>query len=170
MRTSNHVSAAHPLGARYGRRMDRQLRRAEWIAVVVVLAVILTIVLWPTPVDRPFDASLNAGLSWLHARGVPGWIDYSFVQNGANVVMFLPLGALIASVAMRSLWWTSGLLGLALSLCIEFTQAEFLPQRFASAGDLAANTAGALLGGGIVAVVRGVRERRAVRRDAAARR
>lgn len=134
--------------------MDRRLRRAEWVAVAVVLAVILTIVLWPTPVDRPFDGGLSAALNWLHARGIPGWIDYSFVQNAANVVIFLPLGALTASVSMRSLWWTSCVLGLALSLSIEFAQATWLPQRTASVGDLLTNTAGALVGGAVVAVVR----------------
>jgi glycopeptide antibiotics resistance protein len=134
--------------------MDRRLRTAEWVAVLVVLVIILTIVLWPTPVDRPFDAALNAGLAWLHAHGIPGWVDYSFVQNGANVVMFMPLGGLIASVSMRSLWWTSGVLGLALSLCIEFAQYTWLPERTASVGDLVANTAGALVGGVIVGLVR----------------
>jgi glycopeptide antibiotics resistance protein len=140
--------------------MDRRLRTLEWIAVAAVLAVILVIVLWPTPVDRPYDSALTAALTWLHARGVPGWVDYSFVQNGANVVMFIPLGALIASVSMRSLWWASGVLGLALSLCIEFAQYTWLPERTASAGDLMANTGGALVGGSVVAVIRTIRSRR----------
>ncbi|MCU1527798.1 MAG: hypothetical protein JWP75_1561 [Frondihabitans sp.] len=140
--------------------MGRRLRKAEWIAVAVVLAVILTIVFWPTPVDRPYDSGLASVLAALHRAGVPVWVDYSFIQNGANVVMFMPLGALIASVSMRPLWWISGVLGLTLSLCIEFTQYELLPQRFASAGDLAANTAGALLGGAIVFILRTRRDRR----------
>jgi glycopeptide antibiotics resistance protein len=137
--------------------MERRLRKAEWIAVAVVLAVILTIVFWPTPVDRPYDKGLASVLATLHAGGLPVWIDYNFIQTGSNVIMFVPLGALIASVSMRPLWWISGVLGLTLSLCIEFTQYELLPQRFASAGDLAANTAGALLGGAIIAVARAAR-------------
>jgi VanZ family protein len=134
--------------------MSRRLRRAEWIALAAVLAVILTIVLWPTPVDRPYDGGLHGTLAELYRYGLPSFVDYTFVETAANVVMFLPLGALIASVSLPRLWWTSGVLGLALSLSIEFTQAEFLPQRLASVSDLVANTGGAILGGAIVAVVR----------------
>ena len=54
------------------------------------------------------------------------------------------------------------ILGLALSLTIEFTQSAFLPARFATVSDLIANTAGALLGASLaVTTVR----RRAVRRQ-----
>lgn len=134
--------------------MGRRLRRAEWIALAAVLAVILTIVLWPTPVDRPYDGGLHGTLADLYRHGLPRFVDYTFVETAANVVMFLPLGALIASVALPRLWWVSGVLGLALSLSVEFTQAEFLPQRLASASDLMANTSGALLGGAIVAGAR----------------
>ncbi|RKR74584.1 VanZ family protein [Frondihabitans australicus] len=134
--------------------MERRLRRAEWLGLAIVFAVILLIVLWPTPVDRPYDSALRHTLVHLHADGFPRWIDYDFVETSANVIMFAPLGALIASVAMPRLWWSSGVLGLTLSLAVEFTQAEFLPQRFASASDLAANTSGALLGGAVFALVR----------------
>ena len=68
--------------------------------------------------------------------------------------MFIPLGALIASLVWRSFWWVSGVLGLCLSLSIELTQYMLLPHRFATAGDVLANTAGALIGGAIVAVFR----------------
>lgn len=136
--------------------MERRLHRAEWVAIVVVLAVILTITLWPTPVDRPFDHELNAILTQLHRVGVPAWFDYNFVQTASNVVMFLPLGALIASVVWANFWWFSGVLGLTLSLSIELTQDLLLPHRFASAGDVIANTSGALLGGLVFAVGRRV--------------
>jgi glycopeptide antibiotics resistance protein len=131
--------------------MERRLHRVEWVAILVVLAAILTITFWPTPVDRPFAHSLSGILAQLHRAGVPAWVDYSFVQTASNVVMFLPLGALIASVVWRTFWWVSGVLGLALSLSIELTQYLVLPARFATAGDLIANTAGALLGGLVVA-------------------
>lgn len=139
--------------------MGRRLRRGEWVVLLALLLAVLTVTFWPTPVDGPFDRSLQALLLAWHAHGVPGWFDYDFVQNAANVVLFAPLGALIASVALPRLWWSAGVLGLALSLTVEFVQAEFLPARFASAGDLAANTAGALLGGAIVAVARALRHR-----------
>jgi len=132
--------------------------RTHAIVLVVLLAcvgVILVITFWPTPVDRPFDAELSR-IFWRlhHAYGVPGWVNYSLLESGSNVIMFIPLGALIALYIMQPLWWVSGVLGLTLSLCIELGQDVFLPHRFASAGDLAANTAGALIGGGIVAIAR----------------
>lgn len=145
--------------------MERRLHSTEWLLVALVLAAILTIVFWPTPVDRPFDGGLRSALADLHRNGVPGWLDYRFVETAANVVMFVPLGALIASVSMRTLWWTSGVLGLALSLCIEFTQYTLLPARTASASDLLANTAGALVGGAAVALLRARRSRPAAPHD-----
>ena len=57
----------------------------------------------------------------------------------------------IAIIAMPSLWWVSGLLGLVASLSIELGQYLLLPHRFASPVDVAMNTAGALLGGAVVA-------------------
>lgn len=143
------------------------MRVLATFGTLIVLAVILVITLWPTPVDRPMHSQLLELLGWLHRAGIPAFVNYDFVQTGANVIMFLPLGVLIALLAMPSLWWVSGVLGLTLSLCVELGQYLLLPQRFASAGDLAANTAGALLGGALVAVVRHASRRRAARRSPA---
>lgn len=144
--------------------MERRLRAAEWVAVGVVLVVILAITFWPTRVDAGADGALSALFRRWHAAGVPGWVNYDLLQGAANVVMFLPFGALVASVTMRPLWWVSGVAGLALSLTVEAGQALFLPARDASAGDLATNTAGALVGGAVVWAARAVRERRRERR------
>jgi glycopeptide antibiotics resistance protein len=125
-----------------------------WVFCSVVLAAILAITLWPTPVDRPVDRQLLGLLAWLHRAGMPGFVDYDFVQTASNVVMFLPLGVLVAILVTPSLWWASGVLGLTLSVGVELCQYLFLPQRFASLYDVASNTAGALLGGAIVALMR----------------
>lgn len=140
--------------------MHRRLHRAERLALVVILGAILTITFWPTRVDAPIDAGLESALAGWHASGLPGFVDYGFVQTSANVLLFAPFGALVASVLLARLWWSAGVLGLALSLVVEGSQALFLPDRVASAGDLAANTAGALLGAAVVALVRRVRSRR----------
>jgi glycopeptide antibiotics resistance protein len=136
-------------------------RRWAWRALLVLVLIVGVITFWPTPVDRPVHGALYALLKTLHEAGMPHWIGYSVVESAANVVMFVPLGALIAVIAVPSLWWSSGVLGLLASLMIEFGQMLLLPERFASAVDLATNTAGALLGGGIVAIVRLRRARRA---------
>lgn len=143
--------------------MHRRLHGAERIALAVVLIVILAITFWPTRVDAPFDRGLERVLAAGHGIGLPGFVDYDFLQNAANVVLFVPLGALVASVLMPTLWWCAGVLGLSLSLVVEGSQAVFLPDRVASAGDLAANTGGALLGAAVVAAVRAVRSRRGAR-------
>lgn len=140
--------------------MDRRLRLAEWIAVAVVLVVILGITFWPTRVDAGADGWLKLLFRRWHAEGVPGWVDYRLLEGTANAVMFLPFGALVASVAMRPLWWASGVLGLTLSLVVESSQALFLPARDASPVDLATNTSGALIGGVVVWLLRTARARR----------
>lgn len=130
------------------------MRAAVVIAVAVCVIVIVVITFWPTPVDRPVHREISDALDQLHHAGVPSQMNYSFVEFSANVALFLPLGALIALLVMPPLWGVSGVLGLTLSLCVEFCQYLFLPQRFASPYDLASNTLGALLGGVIVAIVR----------------
>jgi glycopeptide antibiotics resistance protein len=136
-------------------------RRWAWRALLALVSLVGVITFWPTPVDRPMHGALSVLLGRLHEAGLPQWIGYSVVESAANVLMFVPLGALVAVIAVPSLWWSSGVLGLLASLVIEFGQMLLLPQRFASPIDLATNTAGALLGGGIVAIVRLLRARRA---------
>lgn len=125
------------------------------IVLLACVAVIVVITFWPTPVDRPFHAELTRLLNVLHGAGLPGWLNYGFVEAASNMLMFVPLGALVALYVMLPLWWLSGVAGLTLSLCVEFAQQVFLPHRFASPSDLAMNTAGALLGGLIVLLARG---------------
>jgi glycopeptide antibiotics resistance protein len=134
--------------------MDRRLRRGEGYAILAVLVVMALILFWPTHVDAPIDGTLFQVLAWLHAHGVPGWFDYDFVEFAANILLFVPLGALVASLTMHPLWWTSGVAGLTFSLIVEFTQEVFLPGRTGSADDLIANTTGALLGGSMIALLR----------------
>jgi glycopeptide antibiotics resistance protein len=135
-------------------------RRWAWLALALIVVVVGAITFWPTPVDRPFHSALDRILASLHGHGMPGWITYSFVESASNVVMFVPFGALIAILALPSLWWTSVVFGFLVSLIIEFGQSVLLPQRFASAADVAANTAGALLGGVLICTLRYALRRR----------
>lgn len=137
-------------------------RRWARFALALIAVVVFAITFWPTPVDRPFHSALGRVLASLHRSGMPEWITYSVVESASNVVMFVPLGALIAILAVPSLWWVCGVFGLTASLIIELTQVLVLPERFASAADLAANTAGALLGGVLIYAVRYISSRRAV--------
>jgi glycopeptide antibiotics resistance protein len=82
------------------------------------------------------------------------------------MLLFVPFGALVAVLSAERLWWVCVVFGLTLSLSIELGQYLFLPQRYATASDILANTSGALLGGGIVAVVRWWEHARQIRADA----
>jgi len=140
------------------------MRRVWTIGALAWTAVILAITLSPQqPTDGGF---VHDWLAWWTARGLPAWVTYDTVEIAANVVLFIPFGFLLSrSLSERSetkgptiLWPT--VLGLALSLAIEFSQAAFLPARFPTVSDLAANTGGALLGAVIAVSAHRFRDRR----------
>jgi glycopeptide antibiotics resistance protein len=139
--------------------------RRGWtlLALLVVVAAIGVIAFWPTPVDQPVAPQINDTLVRMHDAGMPRQVNYNFVEFGANVVMFLPFGALVALLLEPWGWWLSGVAGLTFSLCIELGQYLLPVQRFASPYDLASNTAGALVGAAAVAVGRGIRGKRRTR-------
>lgn len=118
------------------------------------MVVVFTIGYWPVPVDRGVRSVLLSIFDRLAAAGAPTWVDYAHVEFGANIVMFVPLGVLIALLLPRWEWWLAPIIGLALSLAIEFGQALLLPERFASPLDVLANTAGATIGALIVTAIR----------------
>ena len=131
-----------------------RFRRWAWGALGLIALAVITITFWPTPVDRPFQLAIGRLLAALHRHGLPDWVTYAVVESVSNVVMFVPIGALIAILARPTLWWVSGVLGLLASSYIEFSQLLLLPERYASLGDVAANTSGALLGGAIICTLR----------------
>jgi glycopeptide antibiotics resistance protein len=137
------------------------MRRALWVALGVTSATIAIITFWPTPVDAPAKGTIRDILTTLHDAGVPPQVNYSFVEIASNVVMFIPLGALIAALLPVNRWWAAVLLGSLGSCLIELTQLAFLPHRFASMVDIAANTAGALLGALLAEAIRRARQSRA---------
>lgn len=126
------------------------------------------ITLWPSPVDESGRPGLLATLDRLHARGLPLWVDYSFVETAANVVMFVPYGALLAVLLPVRRWWLAVLVPLLTSVLVETVQLTFLPRRFASEWDVVANTAGAVAGVVVVAVVLAALSRRPEARRRAA--
>jgi VanZ family protein len=115
----------------------------EFFAYALILG---AIALWPTPVDRAGGGKLAEALQELHQRGMPGWIDYAFIESAANVLLFVPLGALVVRIFGSRYWWTGAAAGLVLSALIELAQFLFLPARYPTLLDVAANTGGATLG------------------------
>ncbi|MGN6218406.1 MAG: VanZ family protein [Microbacterium sp.] len=116
------------------------------IPLLAVYGVVLALIaFWPVPVDRGATGMLR-GL----ARFVPV-LTYDRVEFGANVLLFVPLGVLLA-VAMPRRRVFLVPFALLLSGAIEAGQAIFLDERTATFRDIVANTIGATIGLVIVLV------------------
>jgi glycopeptide antibiotics resistance protein len=139
---------------------NQQLWRWVLAAMLVPLAFVA---FWPTPIDQPVQGDLARILKFLHTYGIPLWINYKFVEAAANVVLFVPLGA-VARLAFRDKhWWQIGAFGLVVSGCMELGQLLFLDNRYASPSDLVTNTGGAVIGALIAtAVIKRLRARQVV--------
>jgi glycopeptide antibiotics resistance protein len=108
---------------------------------------VLAATLTPSTLDSGFESSIDKFFSVVHRHGVPDWFGYSELEFSANVVMFIPLGFFLALLPPARLWWLALLVCPALSIGIELTQATLLSGRFATVGDVVANSLGALVGG-----------------------
>ena len=124
--------------------MTKYLHRIVLVVAAAYLIAVAMVVFWTTPVDRPATAMLSEVLSWLHEHGMPGVINYNFVEFSANIFMFIPMGIIVSAYFKNA---TVGILVGALGSClIELAQALLLPDRFSSGLDILANTMGAGLG------------------------
>ncbi|MBK4348769.1 VanZ family protein [Lacisediminihabitans changchengi] len=124
--------------------------------LVVYLIAALLIGFWSTPVDGLARGWLLAHLDALHLDGLPDAITYGTVESAANVVFFVPLGMLLTVILPKRLWFVAIVAGVGFSCAIELGQYLFLPSRFATWADVAANTAGAAVGVVLVLLTRGV--------------
>lgn len=123
--------------------MSARLAACGLTAYVFVLGLIA---LWPVPVDRAGGELLLRALAKLYRWGLPRWVDYGFVETASNVLLFVPLGALMVWLLGRPYAWVALAAGLLLSSMIELAQFLFLPARYPTLADVAANTSGAALG------------------------
>jgi glycopeptide antibiotics resistance protein len=136
-------------------------RRTRIIVAILgglYLAACLAVGFWPTPADRPLGGVV-AGMLALRETGVPDAVGYGTLEALANVAFFVPVGALLAAVFPRRLLWVALLLAMALSGLIELGQLLLLPARFASWGDIIANSIGGAMGAAAVAAARRHRSR-----------
>lgn len=132
------------------------------VTLLAYIVVVLVITLWPSPPDPGSIPALLRVLEWAHGAGLPEAFDLVTAEVVANVVMFVPLGLLLATSHRVRRPWLAVAAGLALSAAIETAQIA-LPGRYPTVQDVVANTAGAALGA--AAVVAG----RALRRTSPAR-
>ena len=140
-------------------------RTALRVALAAYLLAVLRITQWPELADESALGALEAALAWAHAHGLPAAVDVVVVEAVANVVMFVPFGALVPLVAGWRPWVVVGVAA-AFSTAIELSQFAFFPERVATVQDVVMNTLGAAVGvAGLVLVRR--RARRAGRAEPA---
>ncbi|CAN5149610.1 hypothetical protein BH11ACT4_BH11ACT4_06220 [soil metagenome] len=125
---------------------------------VILLALYtgLVLIITMTPQGRApgvINRVVNAVLDAVHGRGLLLWVDYSVVEFTANILMFVPLGVLVALLVARRLRWILFVVGTAFSTAIELTQ-TVIPGRVPDVRDVMANSAGFLLGAAIVLALR----------------
>ncbi len=91
----------------------------------------------------------------------PGWALPEHYGVLLNVLLFVPVGALLAAL-LRGRWWAAVLVAGSCSAAIEVVQSRWL-ERIGSVDDLVANTLGAALGALALTLRRRRRSRRAGR-------
>lgn len=149
------MAAKGPLGS-------NPSHRTAALLTTLYVAALATILLWPTPVDKPIDGTLNRTLHWFHEHGAPHWLfTYYQVQFVANIALFVPLGIILALLLPRRNSWLSIPIAAAMSVLVELIQGTFLPHRVADPRDVLANTSGAIIGFIVVIAWRKLRVSRA---------
>lgn len=133
--------------------MTTRGRRAVWVALLLYLVLLGAIGLWVTTIDDPVRDQIQGGIDWAHSRGVSQELRYGYVEAGANFLIFVPLGFLVALLLRPSRWWLAGALGVIVSAGIEISQLVLLSARTADEIDLLMNSAGAFAGAALARVV-----------------
>lgn len=147
-------SAANTLRRR-SRRPSPVWRDARAWLVAYVLA-LTAIAFWPVPVDS------GAGLLLRAISRVFPFLTYNVIEFGANILLFVPLGLLIALLLPRRRYLVVPI-ALIATVSIEGLQGVFLGARTSSVLDVVANTTGACIGLVLAEVIPALRRRYAPR-------
>lgn len=143
-----------------------EVRERRLLVLTVTYVVALAMIgFWRTPVDQNIAVTRLAPVVWmadLLDLSVPQ--SYSAVEAAANVVLFMPLGALVLLWRRDWTWVHATLVALGTTAAIEVLQQLLRPERFASVRDVVANTLGGAIGALLVVGWRLAIERRSVRR------
>jgi len=131
------------------RRRSQATAGSRAFASVLLVAYGLFIALvayWPNPVDRSLRPRIDRVLAAFHRRDLFQWFGYDQLEWSSNVAFFVPLGLLLVLLLGGHRWWAAVVISVMVSCTIEAGQALFLPARYATVDDLAANALGALVG------------------------
>lgn len=135
--------------------MSPKTRRGVLLAALALYLVGLAFVGgWPTPVDRPLAGLMRQVIDAVRGYPLTAGITYMHVEGAANVLLFVPLGLIVALLLPTRRWWLAAVAGALTSAGIEAVQYLALSQRTASLGDVLNNTLGALLGAAAIRIIR----------------
>lgn len=128
--------------------MKRPVLSPRTAAVLFVLYMLLlgVVVFAARLTDLGLPQLAVDALDRIHSEGFLPDLRFGHVEAGANILLFIPVGLLVACVLPRRLWLVAILIGIAMSLSIEFVQAVALSGRSATARDVVCNSLGTVLG------------------------
>ena len=124
------------------RRITRGAAAAVGILLFTGLAMLT---LTPPHIEDRMPNLLDRVVEALHQLG---WnrLGFTEIEVLANVLVFVPIGALAFVLLPRQIWMLSLLTGPAMSVLIEGIQRVALPHRAATVNDVVANSIGATAG------------------------
>lgn len=127
-------------------------RSRRLVATAVAVLGVAALTLGPRAVVAPMRGSL---LRATEAVAAPALALFPFadLDQLLNAILFVPLGAALALLLSRRLWWLGMIAGLALSAAVELLQGS-IPGRVPDADDVLWNTVGTAVGVLAVAVPR----------------
>jgi len=127
---------------------------------------------WMTLTPIPFEAKreslVELVVDGLHRSSATDWVTAAGIELAIKVAIFVPFGLLLVGLLGRRRWVFVVFLGVITSCWIELAQSIWVPSRAADAGDVLANSTGALLGVVVALVVITVAQRRSGSRERAA--
>lgn len=135
-------------------------RRWVWWALAVYAFAAIAVLVAPVS----YSKIVSAISAWLRTALGLGGFGAGWIEFGANVLLFLPLGLLLTLLFRRP--WVGFIVALALSVSAELVQ-NLLPNRVASPRDVLANAFGAAVGAALAWLI--IRHRRSARPTATTR-
>lgn len=124
----------------------RGVNRWALLAFVVYLTLVFVVVFLIRLGDMPLADRVGGVLRHFQDRNLFMGIRYGHVEAAANVLFFIPLGALVSVMFAPPKRTVGLLLCLGLSVFIELVQHIFLPGRVGSVRDVICNGLGAGIG------------------------
>ena len=140
--------------------------RNRWLLVLTAAygLALAMVGFWRTPIDQNVPVARMPPATWMQdVLGFTYSQSYHAVEAGANVVLFVPLGALVVLWRREWTWLHAAAIAFATTALIETAQQVLRPERFAAVSDLVANTLGGAIGALVIMAGRSVVRRRVVR-------